>query len=105
MPLCRKPLPFEVFLEGRGIRHKLISMVTPKQNGKVERSHRTDDEEFYNRSAYRKPDMRRRRLARHLDYYKIGGALSIGMDNTTEETKVLLSLSGYSSSLISVDHL
>jgi hypothetical protein len=40
-------LTLEEFLQGRGIRHKLIPIATPKQNGKVERSHRTDDEEFY----------------------------------------------------------
>ena len=32
----------------KGIKHKLISIATPKQNGKVERSHRTDDKEFHN---------------------------------------------------------
>ena len=64
-----------------------------------------DDEEFHNRSACRKPDTRKRRLARHLDYYKTGGALSVGIDNTTGETKVPPSLLGHSSSLMSVDHL
>jgi len=46
MPRVNKPHPFEEFLKERGIRHKLIPTATPKQNGKVERSHRTDDEEF-----------------------------------------------------------
>lgn len=30
-----------------GIRHKLIRPYTPRHNGKVERSHRKDNEEFY----------------------------------------------------------
>jgi len=39
-----KPHPFEEFLKERGIRHKLIPIATPKQNGKVARSHGTEDE-------------------------------------------------------------
>jgi transposase InsO family protein len=42
-----QPCPFEQHLAGLGIRHKLIKIATPRHNGKVERSHRTDDEEFY----------------------------------------------------------
>jgi len=69
MPWVNKPHPFEEFLKEKGIRHKLIPIANPKQNGKVERSHRTDDEEFYNRRGFRKPAKRRRELARHIDYY------------------------------------
>ncbi len=42
----RKTL-FETTLEELGIRHKLIKPYTPRHNGKVERSHRKDNEEFY----------------------------------------------------------
>ncbi len=42
----RKTL-FENTLEKLGIRHKLIRPFTPRHNGKVERSHRKDNEEFY----------------------------------------------------------
>ena len=38
---------FEKALEELGIRHKLIKPYTPRHNGKVERSHRKDNEEFY----------------------------------------------------------
>ena len=31
-----------------GIKHQLIRPYTPRHNGKVERSHRTDQERFYN---------------------------------------------------------
>ena len=31
----------------RGIEHKLIKTKTPRHNGKVERSHRKDQERFY----------------------------------------------------------
>ena len=42
-----KPTLFEKTLEQLGIRHKLIRPYTPRHNGKVERSHRKDNEEFY----------------------------------------------------------
>ena len=42
-----KPTLFEKTLAQLGIRHKLIRPYTPKHNGKVERSHRKDNEEFY----------------------------------------------------------
>ena len=42
-----KPTLFEKTLEQLNIRHKLIKPHTPRHNGKVERSHRKDNEEFY----------------------------------------------------------
>ncbi len=42
-----KPTLFEKNLEQLNIRHKLIKPYTPRHNGKVERSHRKDNEEFY----------------------------------------------------------
>lgn len=41
------PTLFEEELARLGIRHKLIRPYTPRHNGKVERSHRKDNEEFY----------------------------------------------------------
>lgn len=41
------PTAFEAELARLGIRHKLIRPYTPRHNGKVERSHRKDNEEFY----------------------------------------------------------
>ena len=43
---------FEKELEKLGIRHKLIRPFTPRHNGKVERSHRKDNEEFYARHTF-----------------------------------------------------
>ena len=45
----RRDLPtlFEQTAAQLGIRHKLIRPYTPRHNGKVERSHRKDNEEFY----------------------------------------------------------
>lgn len=44
---CMKKTMFEKELEELGIRHKLIKPKTPRHNGKVERSHRKDQERFY----------------------------------------------------------
>ena len=50
---------FHWHLADRGIRHVYIKPRTPRLNGKVERSHRTDKQEFYQlltyTCAYRKP--------------------------------------------------
>ena len=45
----KKALPalFEKTLAEPGIKHKRIRVYTPRHNGKVERSHRKDNEEFY----------------------------------------------------------
>lgn len=42
-----KPTLFEETLAAHGIQHKLIRVFTPRHNGKVERSHRKDNEYFY----------------------------------------------------------
>lgn len=44
---CNKKTMFEMKLEELGIEHKLIKPRTPRHNGKVERSHRKDQERFY----------------------------------------------------------
>ena len=43
----KKKTMFESKLEEIGIKHKLIKPKTPRHNGKVERSHRKDQERFY----------------------------------------------------------
>ena len=43
----KKETLFERTLRELGIKHKLIKPYTPRHNGKVERSHRKDNEEFY----------------------------------------------------------
>lgn len=42
-----KPTLFQRHLTQHGITHKLIRPYTPRHNGKVERSHRKDNERFY----------------------------------------------------------
>jgi len=43
----RRIHPLTLFLVGKSIEHKLSRPGTPQHNGFVERSHRTDEEEFY----------------------------------------------------------
>jgi transposase InsO family protein len=45
--LSDKPSAFDIALAHYDIRHKLIRVATPRHNGKVERSHRTDQHFFY----------------------------------------------------------
>ena len=42
-----RPTLFQKTLDELGIRHKLIKVFTPRHNGKVERSHRKDNESLY----------------------------------------------------------
>jgi hypothetical protein len=43
---------FTLLCEELGITHRLIAVRTPQLNGKVERSHRTDEERFYSRFKF-----------------------------------------------------
>lgn len=44
--------PFDVFCQDQGVIHYLIDPGKPAQNGKVERSHREDQEKFYERNTF-----------------------------------------------------
>ncbi|MDD7543187.1 MAG: integrase core domain-containing protein, partial [Peptoniphilaceae bacterium] len=44
--------PFDRFCQEMGIQHQLIRPRTPRHNGKVERSHRNDNERFYSRLSF-----------------------------------------------------
>lgn len=48
-----KQLAFRLAVEGAGMRHRYIKPRRPPQNGKVERSHRIDSEEFWGRHNFR----------------------------------------------------
>ena len=52
-----------------GIKHKLIPPASPTYNGHVERSHRTDREEFYRRYRFTNLADLRSKLARYLRWY------------------------------------
>jgi transposase InsO family protein len=46
------PLAFSLSVQEAGIRHRYIKPRCPEQNGKVERSHRVDNEEFWTRHTF-----------------------------------------------------
>lgn len=61
----RTPTLFEKLLEERGIKHNLIRPYTPRHNGKVERSHRKDNEYFYATHSFYSFDDFKKQLAIH----------------------------------------
>lgn len=46
------PLPFALTVQQAGMRLRYIKPRCPEQNGKIERSHRVDEEEFWSRSTF-----------------------------------------------------
>lgn len=60
------PSAFESELAALGIRHKLIAPATPRHNGKVERSHRTDQERFYEDGRFFSLKYLREQMSRYL---------------------------------------
>ena len=60
--------PFEKALAGKGILHKLIPPRTPWQNGKVERSHRSDQSYFYDWEKFADVDELNHKLRTHLSW-------------------------------------
>ena len=59
------PTLFESRREQYGIRHKLIKPYTPRHNGKVERSHRKDNEYFYATHTFYSFDDFKKQLSVH----------------------------------------
>lgn len=60
---------FEARLKELGITHKLIRPFTPRHNGKVERSHRKDNEYFYATHKFYSSEDFSKQLAVHLKRY------------------------------------
>ena len=65
----RTPTLFETSLKQCGIEHKLIRPYTPRHNGKVERSHRKDNEYFYATHTFYSFDDFKKQLAVHSRKY------------------------------------
>ena len=58
--------PFDAFCNSMGIEHKLIKPRTPRHNGKVERSHRNDNERFYSTLKFYSYDDLKIQMKRYL---------------------------------------
>ncbi len=65
----RTPTLFETRLKQCGIEHKLIRPYTPRHNGKVERSHRKDNEYFYATHTFYSFEDFKKQLAVHSRKY------------------------------------
>lgn len=61
--------PFDIFCASQGIDHFLIDPGKPSQNGMVERSHREDEEKFYQANTFVDFNDLRRKLKIWNDYY------------------------------------
>ena len=59
------PTLFETAAQQLGIRHKLIRPYTPRYNGKVERSHREDQNRFYSSHSFCSLEDFEKQLAAH----------------------------------------
>ncbi len=61
-----KTHPFDIYCAERSITHKLIRPRTPRHNGKVERSHRNDNERFYSRMSFYSYEDLKTQMSRYL---------------------------------------
>lgn len=59
----------DVFCQENNIKHFLIDPGKPAQNGKVERSHREDQEKFYEQNKFKSPQELRKKIAVWNEYY------------------------------------
>ena len=68
-PLHPRLHPFDLACQRHGTTHYLIDTGKPQQNGKVERSHRTDEEEFYQVERFSSLRNLQAKQRRWLEYY------------------------------------
>ena len=62
---------FHWHVEDKGIRHAYIKPSSPQLNGKVERSHRTDEQEFYQLLSYKDDVDLNAKLAEWESFYNL----------------------------------
>jgi len=60
---------FEKVLEEMGLEHKRTRPYSPWQNGKVERSHKLDNERFYNNQEFKSETEMRKKITRYNSRY------------------------------------
>lgn len=87
---CQTLTLFERRLEERGIRHKLIRPYTPRHNGKVERSHRKDNEYFYATHTFYSFDDFKKQLAVHSRRYNAFPMRPLGWKSPQDYLRLFL---------------
>lgn len=68
-PMNPKKHVFDLTCKDLGITHYLIDPGKPQQNGKVERSHRTDREEFWNTASFRSWPELQKKIATYIRWH------------------------------------
>ena len=86
----RTPTLFEARLKECGIRHKLIRPYTPRHNGKVERSHRKDNEYFYATHSFYSFNDFKKQLAVHSRKYNNFPMRPLGWKSPAEYIKAFI---------------
>jgi transposase InsO family protein len=82
--------PFDAELRRLGIRHKLIPPRTPWHNGKVERSHRSDQRYFYDWETFRGVEELNLKLAKHLEWSNNRRMRTMGWISPTKRREQLM---------------
>lgn len=85
--------PFDVFCNQEHIEHKLIRPRTPRHNGKVERSHRNDQQRFYNYLKFYSYDDLIRQMKAYLKRSNNIPMQILGWISPLEKRKALLEIS------------
>lgn len=84
-----KTHPFDIYCAKRGIIHKLIRPRTPRHNGKVERSHRNDNERFYSRMSFYSYEDLKTQISRYLRRSNNTPMQTLGWKTPMERRKFL----------------
>lgn len=82
--------PFDQLCKEYGIEHKLIRPRTPRHNGKVERSHRNDNDRFYRYLKFYNYDDLKTQMARYLKRSNNIGMTPLGYKTPIEKRKELI---------------
>ena len=88
---------FEAELERFGIKYTRIRIATPRQNGKVERQHRTDEKRFYKKMRMYSLEDGRKQLAAYNK--KSNNIVKICLDFKTPNEKYKEYVKQYSANL------
>ena len=80
---------FDIFCQRLNIIHYLIDPGKPAQNGKVERSHRSDQKMFYDRNRFKTVIDLKRKLEEWNNYYNNLEHCSLGGKTPNEMIKIL----------------
>lgn len=79
---------FHWHVEDKGIQHAYIKPRSPALNGKVERSHRTDGEEFYQLLNDTDDVDLNQKLAEWASFYNSGSSRSINHASCRDSTRI-----------------